>query len=160
MTIAVDEDHPDARACPGNGAVDDIGASDRARFGDREDLTDFCPSEHPLFERRLEQALHRGFDIVQGIVNNRVEPDVDVFLLRKIGRLRFGPDVESNDDRIGRRREKHVGFRSRGPGAAGTFRDGRQRCRRGVAHAPLILRFLEPCVSAPGVLSFSVPTGR
>src|SRR5687768_13570843 len=76
--------HPNARACPSNRSIDHVGSGNRAGLGHGEHLPDFRPAEHALFERGFQQPFHRRFDIVQGIVNNRVEPDVDVFLLRKV----------------------------------------------------------------------------
>ena len=46
--------------------------------------------------------------LVEGVVDDRVEADVDAFALGGGGRLGLGPDVEADDDGVRRRREHDV----------------------------------------------------
>ena len=59
-------------------------------------------------KRRLEQALHGVAHVVEGVVDDRVEADVDAFALGGGGRLRLRPDVEADDDGVRGRRQHDV----------------------------------------------------
>src|SRR6185295_7694418 len=56
--VIANHSHSDSRA--GNRAIHHIRPRDNASFGHREDLSHFGPTQRPLLERRLQQALHRG----------------------------------------------------------------------------------------------------
>ena len=58
----------------------------------------------------LEQALERVAHVVQGLVDDGVEPDVDALALGQRGGLRLGAHVEADDDGVRRRGEQHVGL--------------------------------------------------
>ncbi len=66
-----------------------------------------------FFDRRFEQAGHRALDLVLQFVNDRVQTYVDFLLIGQFLRLAFRTHIKSNDDRIRRRRQQHIGFRDR-----------------------------------------------
>ena len=65
-----------------------------------EHLADLGGTELHLFELGLEHALERSLDLVDGLVDDRVVPDVDALALGRLARLALGPDVEADDDRV------------------------------------------------------------
>ena len=58
----------------------------------------------------LEQALHRGAQLVERLVDDRVGADLDALALGDAARLADGADVEADDDRVGRGGEHDVGL--------------------------------------------------
>ena len=58
-------------------------------------------TEHLLLEDRVEHSLHCRLYILDGIVDDLVEPHIDVLLVRCCLRHRVRTNVESDDDRIG-----------------------------------------------------------
>src|SRR5262249_49893146 len=77
-----------------------------ARHGER--LAHLDAAEALLLPRRLEQSLQRVAQVVQRVVDDRVEADVDAFAFRQRGRLGLRPDVEADHDRVRRRRQEDV----------------------------------------------------
>src|SRR4030095_4603497 len=61
-----------------------------------------------FLEPRLEQAGHRLLDLVDDVVDDRVETNVDLLALGHVAGVPIGPDVEANTDFVGCRREEHV----------------------------------------------------
>ena len=58
-----------------------------------------------FLERRLEQAGHGLLDLVDDLVDDRVEADVDLLAFGEVRGVALGPHVEADDDRLrGRRR--------------------------------------------------------
>ena len=87
--------------------------------GDGADLADAEHFAHlraalvHFLEHRLQHAGHGALDLVGQLVDDRVQPDVDFFLLGHGLRRALRPDVEADDDRVRRRRQQHVGFGDR-----------------------------------------------
>ena len=69
-----------------------------------EDLADLGGAELDLLVLRLEHALERRLDLVDGLVDDRVVADVDALAVGQLGDLPVGPDVEADDDRVRRHR--------------------------------------------------------
>ena len=57
-------------------------------------------TEHLLLEDRVEHSLHCRLYILDSIVDDLVEPHIDVLLVRCCLRHRVRTNVESDDDRI------------------------------------------------------------
>src|SRR3954463_12453559 len=92
---------------PGLGVAHDRAGADDAT-GDVADLArpehlaDLGGAELHLFELRLEHALERALHVLDGGVDDGVVADVDLLALGQLARLALGPDVEADDDRVGR----------------------------------------------------------
>src|SRR6478752_5131666 len=97
------------------GADDDT--RDVAELRGAEHLADLGHTGLDLFELGLEQTLERLLDIVDRVVDDRVEPDIDTFTSGALARLRVGTDVEADDDRIVDRRQVDVGLGDRADAA-------------------------------------------
>src|SRR5215212_8498762 len=91
----------------------DHAAGDVADLRGAEDRADLRLAESLLLELRLEHALERGLDLLDGLVDDRVVAHLDAFLVRQLGRLALRPDVEADDDRVGRRCQHDVGLGGR-----------------------------------------------
>src|SRR5258705_2510446 len=91
-------------------SLGDHAAGNRTNLRDLEDLADFRPAHPHFLVRRLEEALHAFLDLFGDGVDHRVEADVDLLALGHVGRIAIGPHVEADDDRVGRRRQQHVGL--------------------------------------------------
>src|SRR6478672_6368198 len=83
-------------------------AGDVAELARTEDLADLRRAELDLLELRLEHALERRLDLVDGLVDHRVVADLDALALGVVGVLALGPDVVADDDRVGGHREVDV----------------------------------------------------
>src|SRR5690606_4255374 len=77
-------------------AVDHARARDHAGAADAEGLTHLGAAHRALANRRLEHALERLADLIDGIVDDRVEPHVDAFALGELRGLRLRTDVEAD----------------------------------------------------------------
>src|SRR3954453_15892260 len=91
---------------PGLGVADDRAgaddaAGDVADLARAEHLADLRSAELHLFELRLEHALERALDILDGGVDDGVVADIDLLAVGELARLALGPDVEADDDRVG-----------------------------------------------------------
>src|SRR6478752_9070843 len=93
--------------------TDDHAAGDVADLRRAEDRADLRLAEGRLLVLRLEHALERCLDLLDGLVDDRVVPDLHAFLLRHLGRLALGPDVEADDDGVGGGRQVDVGLGDR-----------------------------------------------
>src|SRR5579872_56388 len=91
--------------------IDDRAAGHGANFWNAEGLANFGASLIGFFDGRFEQAGHGALDLILQFVNDRVQPDVDLFLIGQFLRLAFGAHVEPDDDGIRSRGQQHIGFR-------------------------------------------------
>src|ERR1019366_6944073 len=112
-------DQPRARAAH-NLAVDDHASRDGGA-GHAENLADFGAAERFFAVGRREQTFHRLAHIVDRFVDDGVEANLDALFLREVRGLRFGTDVEADDDGFGSRRERNVGLRNRARRAVDYF---------------------------------------
>src|SRR3712207_2994695 len=91
-----------------DGAAADQRTGDVADLRHPEDLADLRRAELDLLELRLEHPLERGLDLVDGLVDDRVVPDVHALAVGQLGGLALGPDVEAQDDDVVGQREVDV----------------------------------------------------
>src|SRR5713101_296781 len=99
-----------------NLAVRDHRAADRGPLH-HEGLTHLRSPKRLLAIGRCKQPLHRFADIVYRLVDNRVEANLDAFLFRELRGLLFGPHIKAEDNRLGGRGQRDVGFRNRADGS-------------------------------------------
>src|SRR5688572_1317827 len=96
------------------GALDrarhDVAAGDRAGLRQGEDVAHLGRAGDRLLDLRLEHAGERLLQVVDRLVDDLVEADVDLLLVRQLARLRIRPHVEADDDRVRGRRQQHVGL--------------------------------------------------
>src|SRR4029079_924649 len=92
-------------------------AGDVAELAAAEDLADLRGAELDLLELRLEHALEGLLDLVDRLVDDRVVADLDALALGDLGVLALGPNVEADDDGVGRHREVDVVERDRADAA-------------------------------------------
>src|SRR5690606_13750286 len=84
---------------------------DVADLGGAEHLQDLGLTELGLFVLRFEHPLQRRFDLVGGLVDHRVVPNLDTFAVGDLGRLALRAYVEADHDRIRSGGQHHVGLR-------------------------------------------------
>src|SRR5713101_638379 len=72
----------------------------RSYLGDLEDLADLRAAQVDLLRLGLEEADHRVADLVGNVVDDRVQPEVDLLLLGQLLRAALGTDVETYDDGV------------------------------------------------------------
>src|SRR5205085_12186944 len=90
-----------ADACrAGDHAVDHHAAGDDARLRHLERVAYFGAALEHFLELRIEEAGHGRLDLVDHRVDDRVEADVDAFLVRQVRRVALGPDVEADHDGV------------------------------------------------------------
>src|SRR3954466_11284306 len=95
------------------GVAHDRAAADQ-RTGDvadlrhPEDLADLCRAELDLLVDGLEHPLESGLDLVDGLVDDRVVPDVHPLAVGELRGLTLGPDVEAQDDDVVGQRQVDV----------------------------------------------------
>src|SRR6476620_6155398 len=94
-------------------ATGDHAAGDVADLRGAEDLADLRLAEDGLLVHRLEHALEGRLDLLDRLVDDRVVPDLDAFLVGHLRRLALGPDVEADDDGVGGGSQVDVGLRDR-----------------------------------------------
>src|SRR5438270_3069478 len=94
-------------------AVCDLASGDRADFRNAEGLAHLRPALVSFLDSRLEETAHSALDLVLQLVNDRVQADVYLFLLRQFLRFAFRTHVEANDDGIRRRGQQHVRLSNR-----------------------------------------------
>src|SRR5687767_10195249 len=73
-----------------------------------EDLAHVGAAEAHLLERRFEKTGHAFLDLLGHVIDDRVEPDVDLLAFRHVLRVAIRADVEPDDDGVRRRRQQHV----------------------------------------------------
>src|SRR3954462_7371703 len=93
-------DEPGLRVADDRAGADDA-TGDVADLARPEHLADLRSAELDLFELRLEHALERALDVLDGGVDDGVVADVDLLAVGELARLALGPDVEADDDRVG-----------------------------------------------------------
>ena len=85
-----------------------IASRNRTDVGNVNGLTNLCVTEQILAELGIEHTLHCRLDLLQALVNDAIGANVNVLTLCRVDRALIGSDVESDDDRIGSRREGNV----------------------------------------------------
>src|SRR5688500_3891386 len=91
-------------------ALGDHAAGNRADLRHLEDLAHFGGAEAHFLEGRIEHAGHRLLHLFGHVVDDRVQPDVDLLPFRHVLRVAVGSYVEADDDGVRRRRQQHVRF--------------------------------------------------
>ena len=91
----------------------DHAAADLRPLGEFENLKNLRFSDYLLALFRFKFSGEGVGDILEQFVDDAVEADFDMLLLGQVVDARIDPDVESDDDRIGRRRERYVVFGDR-----------------------------------------------
>src|SRR4051794_24069016 len=89
-------------------AAADQRAGDVADLRHPEDLADLRRAELDLLVLGLEHPLESGLDLVDGLVENRVVPDVHPLAVGELRGLALGPDVEAQDDDVVGQRQVDV----------------------------------------------------
>src|SRR3954471_4684850 len=89
-------------------AVGDHAAGDGAELRRLEDLPHLGRAEPHFLERRLEDAGHRLLDLVGHVVDDRVQPHVDLLALGDLRGVAIRPHVEADDDGVRGQRQQHV----------------------------------------------------
>src|SRR5581483_10535858 len=97
-----------AVAC--DGTVLNDASGDIADFGDTESFADFGFTAVDFLVHRLQQARHGALNFVGQVVDNGVQPDIDLFLLGERGGVSFRTHVEPDDDGVGSGCQQYVGF--------------------------------------------------
>src|SRR5699024_6562477 len=90
----------------------DVRTGDVAPLGGAVDLADLGGTELHFLVLRLEHALERALDIVDGVVNHRVELHVHALAVREFGDTFGRTDVEADDDRVVHRGQVDVVLRN------------------------------------------------
>src|SRR5208337_3889971 len=91
-------------------AVSDVTAGHSTHFRNTESVAHLGASEVGLFDDRLEQSGHGALDFILKLVNDRVQADVHLFLLRQFLRLALRPHIESDNHGVRRGGQEDVGF--------------------------------------------------
>src|SRR5581483_11572939 len=112
--LAFEDDHVISQQAnfgvPLDGAIAHATTGNRANFRNAEGFENFGASLIGLFERWFKKTAHGALDLILQLVNDRVQADIDFFLLRQFLRFALRANVEADDDRIRSRCEQHVGF--------------------------------------------------
>src|SRR6266404_1586843 len=103
-----------------NAAAGHHAAGDGRAFGQLKNLADLGHADGDVFEDRFEQTGHTFFDLIDQLVNDRVELDLDAFVFGFVGHAAVHAGVKAEDDRGRSRGKGHVGF---GDGADGAVDD-------------------------------------
>ncbi len=77
---------------------------------DAESIPHFSPAQINFLDHRREQPGHSLLQFVAQLVNNRVQPNINAFLLRQISSLSFRANPEPDDDGARRRSQQDVRF--------------------------------------------------
>src|SRR6266496_4199974 len=105
-------DHAVAHQSGPGPAVDiaggDVGARHHADPRHPEGLPHLGGAELPLLELGRQHALERLVDVLDELVDDRVETDVHAFAVGQLARGRRGPHREADHDRAGGRRQADV----------------------------------------------------
>ena len=86
-------------------------AGDGANFRNAEGFLHLRAALVGFLEGRLEQAGHGALDLVLQLVNDRVQADVDLFLVGQFLRLAFRTHIEADDDGVRSGSQQHIDFR-------------------------------------------------
>ena len=106
-------------------AFDDASAADDtpghvAALGQGKNLAHLRGADHDFFNQRIQQARHRFFHFVDQFVNDGVEFDLHRFAFGHVRHPVVHAGVKPEHNRVGGRRQEHVGF---GDGADGAVDD-------------------------------------
>src|SRR5690606_10824016 len=85
-----------------------ITSGNRTYATDFKHLAYFDITHHFFLNGRLQHTLHRLFDFVDGIVDNGVVANLDVFLLCQLTGLSRRSHLESEDNCIRSRRQQYI----------------------------------------------------
>src|SRR6202047_2873504 len=91
-------------------AVLDRTTRDHSDALDTEGVTYLGAAEVRFFNDRREQSGNGLLQLVEKLVDDRVQSNVHVLALRQIGSLTLGPHVERNDDCVRSRGQTNVGL--------------------------------------------------
>src|SRR5699024_9787418 len=105
-------DEPGLAVAPDQATADDR-TGDVADLGHLEDLADLGAADLNLLVDGLEETLDGGLDLVDGLIDDRVVPDVDTHAVGQLAVLALGANVEADDDRLGGCRQVDVVLRDR-----------------------------------------------
>src|SRR5271167_5149717 len=84
-------------------AVGNVTASYGTHLRDAEGVAHLGASEVGLLDDWFEQSGHGAFDFVLQLVNDRVQADVNLFLLREFLRLALWPHIKADNHGVRRR---------------------------------------------------------
>ena len=84
---------------------------DLARLRDLEDLPNLHLAQALLSQVGLQEPAHGGLDVVDDVIDDVVGSNLDPIRLGDPFGVGVGPDVETDDDRVGGRGQHHVGLR-------------------------------------------------
>src|SRR5271165_5512821 len=87
-----------------------VAACNRAHLGNAEGVAHLGTPQIGFFDNRFEQASHGLLDFILQLVNDGVQADVHLLLLRQFLRFAFRSHIEADDDGVRRRGQQHVGF--------------------------------------------------
>src|SRR4051794_18013102 len=102
--------HEAALGSAAHRAVGDVAAGDRADARGLERRPHLRAADLLLDLDGLEQALHRGPQLLDDVVDHRVGADLDALVLRDLARVADRAHVEADHHRVRGRREHHVGL--------------------------------------------------
>ena len=97
-------------AGPRDPAVGDEAPGSGPELRDFEGLANLSGSQLHFLDDRIEEADHGILDFVGDVVDDRMQPDLDLFVGGDAARVAVRPDVEPDDDRVGGGRQKDVGL--------------------------------------------------
>ena len=93
-----------------DGAVGDHAARDRSNLRGAEDLADLRGAHCLLLVDRLEHASQGGLDLIDGVVDDRVVPNVNVLLVSHTLGMGGRANVEAHDDGVGSGSQRDIGL--------------------------------------------------
>ena len=91
-------------------ALIDVASADDTDARYLEGISDDSLAQDFFLVFRIEHALHGCLDIVDDVVNDSVEPDLDIGGLSLVSYSRCRSYVKADDDRVGCLGEHDVGF--------------------------------------------------
>src|SRR5262249_50248015 len=89
-------------------AIEHVAAGNRSGLGHAEGLAHLGPAQVGFLDDRLEQAGHGFLDLVLQLINDRMQPDIDLLHVRQLLRLALRTNVEADDHRVGSGGQQHV----------------------------------------------------
>src|SRR5215469_177374 len=81
-------------------AIEHVASGDGPHLGNAEGLANLGASLIGFLDQRLKKTRHCTLHLVLQLVNDRVQTDVDLLLLREFLRLALWTYVEADDDRV------------------------------------------------------------
>ncbi len=104
--VAVESD----QAVASEFAFGDVATCDLSDFGDSKDAADLGLSDGFFLDGGSELFFHRGFDIVEQVVDHAVDTDLDAFVLCEFLCFCVGSDLEADDHGVGGGRQVDIVF--------------------------------------------------